>query len=383
MTNTLRDSFGPFGSRVWLDCAHQGPLPRVAVDEVHRALQSKVTPHLISKLSDFVEVSHRLRQALSRLLDADPQNIILGNSASYGMTLLANGLRLTDDDEVLLLDEDFPATRLPFERLQRDGVRIRAMGPRREVLEPGRLRREIGPRTRVLAITWVDSFSGHRCDLEAVGEVCRDRGILFIVNGSQAVGARPIRPESLPIDALVSCGFKWLCGPYGTGFSWVREPVLSRLECLQSNWLVATSDLEREPEGARTASRAESFDVFDTANFLNFMPWTASINLLVDHGLDRVAAHNESLVGCLIEGMDRRHYEIVSPLEPSERSSIVMLSHRDRRHNPRVHRALKEEGIDISLRQGLLRVAPHVYNTTSEIADLLSVMNRYRPGDLA
>jgi cysteine desulfurase / selenocysteine lyase len=63
-----------------------------------------------------------------------------------------------------------------------------------------------GPRTRMLAVTWVDSFTGRALDLHALGIACRQAEVMLVVNASQAVGARPIDVATTPVDALICCG---------------------------------------------------------------------------------------------------------------------------------------------------------------------------------
>ncbi len=84
--------FGPFDGRVWLNTAHQGPLPRVAVETARVALEQKTRPHLLRD-EDFFEVPRTLRTALGKLIGSAPEDIILGNSTSYGLDLLANGMQ--------------------------------------------------------------------------------------------------------------------------------------------------------------------------------------------------------------------------------------------------------------------------------------------------
>ena len=93
------------------------------------------------------------------------------------------------------------------------------------------------------------SFSGTACDLASLGLICRANGTRFIVNASQAMGVRPF-DASLPVDAVLGVGFKWLCGPYGTGYAWVRPEVLQTLTLNQHYWLaqMTATDL---PRGAR------------------------------------------------------------------------------------------------------------------------------------
>jgi cysteine desulfurase / selenocysteine lyase len=116
-------------------------------------------------------------------------------------------------------------------------VRVRRIRPRDRVVTADELAAAISRHTRIFCITWVHSFSGYVADLEALGQVCRERGVFLVVNGSQAVGVRPIDVQTAPIDALVSVGFKWLCGPYGTGFAWIRPQLRARLQQIKAYWL--------------------------------------------------------------------------------------------------------------------------------------------------
>jgi hypothetical protein len=92
-----------------------------------------------------------------------------------------------------------------------------------------------------------------------------------------------------PVDALVSAGFKWLCGPYGTGFCWISRQLRERLEPPKAYWLsmLTQEDLARPLDvRLKTGLGVRAFDVFGTANFFNFVAWTASLELLLERGVE-------------------------------------------------------------------------------------------------
>lgn len=214
--SSVREHFSDFDGRVWLNTAHQGPLPLAAAAQASRAAQLKTAPHRTPD-TDFTAVPERLRALLGDLVGADPEQVVLGDSTSAGLHLIANGLQWHAGDEVLVVAGDYPATVLPWLRLQHHGVLVHPIRPARNVLTAADVTGAITDRTRVLAVTWVDSFTGHALDLHEIGELCRRRGVLLVVNASQALGARPLDVTATPVDAVVSCGYKWLCGPYATG----------------------------------------------------------------------------------------------------------------------------------------------------------------------
>jgi cysteine desulfurase/selenocysteine lyase len=368
--------FGPFDGRVWLNTAHQGPLPRCAVEAAGRAAALKSAPYRIAD-ADFSEVPERLRGLLARLVGSSAEQIVLGNSTSYGLHLIANGLSWRGGDEVLVIEGDYPATVLPWRRLGDRGVQVRPLSPASGLLSGSELAAAIGPRTRLLAVTWVDSFTGRALDLHELGAVCRQAGVLLVVNASQALGARPIDVLNTPVDAVVSCGYKWLCGPYGTGFAWLHSELLERLRPQKAYWLAMQAGRGLDKMRETTISGdigIRGFDVFCPASFTTTLPWIASLELLQDTGIDAVAAWDQELADRLIGGLDKNRYQLISPSSGPARSTLIVLSRLDGSSNQRHHR-LAAAGIDAAYREGNLRLSLHLFNTSEQVDQTLEVLH--------
>jgi selenocysteine lyase/cysteine desulfurase len=375
----VREDFGPFAGRSWINCSHQGALPKVAADAAKEAIQWKRQPYEL-RSERFQEVPDRLRNALGRLIGAASKEVILANSASYGIHLLANGLPLRAGDEVLLVEGDFPSVILPWLGLERKGVSIRFVRPGTDGLSAQELEASLSEKTKVLCTTWVHSFTGIALDLEALGRVCRSWGVRFLVNGAQAVGARPIDVSAIPIDALISVGFKWLCGPYGTGFCWMRPELLGSLEVNRAYWLAMQTADDLGKEDALPAPRddlgARCYDVFGTANFFNFLPWAASVEYLLTKGIDQIAAHDATLVEHLIGGLKELGFRISSPERGPSRSTLVLASHEDRSRNAAIHRALENALVYVAFRRGNLRFSPHLYNNEEDVERTFRILRQ-------
>lgn len=370
--------FGPFDGRIWLNTAHQGPLPRSAVEMTGRAAALKAAPHRIGD-DDFSDVPERLRALLARLVGGQPDQVVLGNSTSYGLHLVANGLAWEDGDEILVIEGDYPATILPWQRLAAQGVRVRALRPASGLLSAAELTAAIGPRTRLLAVTWVSSFTGRALDLHALGAACRQAGVLFVVNASQALGARPVDVSATPVDAVISCGYKWLCGPYGTGFTWLHQDLLGRLRPQQAYWLAMAAGRGLDQMRGITVRDdlgVRAFDVFCPASFATTLPWIASLELFLEAGIGAIAAWDQQLVDRLVAGLDPERYRLVSPARGPARSTLVVLSPAgadgvgDERQ-----RRLAEAGIDIAYREGNLRVSVHLFNEPGQIDQTLAALH--------
>jgi selenocysteine lyase/cysteine desulfurase len=372
-----RESFGPFDGRTWLNVAHQGPLPRPAQSAVAQATRDKASPHRMSDDS-FWEVPAALKRRLAGFIGAAPEEIFLGNSTSYGLHVLAHGLPWNDGAEVLLLAGDFPATVVPWLWLRERGVRVRVVEPSSRPYDAAQLAEDLSDRTAVFCSSWVFSFTGEAIDIDAIGRLCRERGVRFVLNATQGVGARSIDVQRSPVDAVVSCGFKWLCGPYATGFTWIHPALLDQLGYHQDYWLAQMRQTDLATESGyelRADLGASRYDVFGTANFFNFVPWTAALDVLAEVGVAEIAAHDQRLVDLIVTALDGSpRLRVLSPVSGPARSTIVVVSHADPDLNPRLHLRLREAGIDTALRSGNLRLSPHLHNDEADIHRALAVL---------
>ena len=369
-------TFGPFDGHVWLNAAHQGPLPQVAVDAARRALERKIRPHLIRD-EEFYRIPARLRAALGRLVNAQENDIVLGNSASFGLQLIANGLAWKPGDEVLVPDDDFPASILPWTVQERRGVVVRRILTDDGALTADALASQLSERTRVVCISWVNSFSGRVNDLRSLGSLCRNEGVLFVVNATQGLGSLMLDVDLLPVDGVTSCGFKWLCGPYGTGFCWLHPDLQARLESRQAYWLTLAgerwNEMDRPDDSSSRDLGAARFDVFGTANFLNFEPWTASLEHFLEVGLEAILEHNVMLLDRLTSGIDSVDWRLISGRAPSERSTMAVVEPRRGSATDAMSR-MATARIDVAEQRGRIRVSPHLYNSVDDIDRVLAVL---------
>ena len=375
----FRQAFGDFEGRAWINCAHQGAIPLASARAARQAIEWKLSPRQMTT-ERFVAVPARLRELLGALIGAAPEEIILANGASYGLHLLANGLPLEGGDEVLLMGGDFPSDILPWLGLRERGVVVRVETPERAVFTRSELAGLLSERTRVVCLPWVHSFSGCVTDLDAIGALCRARGVTLVANTTQGLGARPLDVSRLPVDAICNAGWKWLCGPYATGFCWIRPELRNALTSNQAYWQstmtaddLGRPDLEPKPP---TADNPRRFDIFAPANFFNFLPWVAALELLSEISAPSIEAFDQTLVQRLLDGIDRSTYRVTSPEAPDARSTLVFLSHHDPERNNDVHARLGVAGVDVALRKGSLRLSPHLYNTPNDIDRALEALGQ-------
>jgi selenocysteine lyase/cysteine desulfurase len=255
-------------------------------------------------------------------------------------------------------------------------VRLRSVPAPSGALQPDELRASLTDRTRVVCTSWVFSYTGATADVTSLVETCRDHGdVTFVLNGSQAVGARVTDVTALGVDALVSCGFKWLCGPYATGCAWLRPELLDRLEIQHGYWLAQVDDFERPPRRyeLRDDLRAAAYDVFCTANLATYPAWERAVSLLLEIGVEHVEAHNQRLVQQLIDDLPAP-WRLRSPTARDTRSTLVFIEGVDADATASAAERLDKAGIDIAERAGGLRLSPHLHNDDHDIHRTLTTL---------
>jgi cysteine desulfurase / selenocysteine lyase len=280
-------------------------------------------------------------------------------------------------DEVLLPEGEFPASVFPWKVLEAHGVSVRFMPCERlGAPDAAEIASNLSDRTRLFCASWVNSFSGWAIDVDAVGEVCRKRGVWFVLNASQGMGARRIDVSHTRVDAITTCGWKWLLGPYGTGAMWVAPRLGETLEPTHCYWLphVWAGDRDLKSYEVHPGLGTHRNDVFATANFFNFVPWTTAIEYLLSIGLLTVEQHSVQLVNRFLDLLDEEQFAVSSPVTALGRSAIIVIRPRSV-DTPVLHQALLNAGIDVALRDGAIRVSPHIYNTRADIEHAVNVLN--------
>jgi len=358
----------------YLAAASIGPLPertRLAIEAFNA---KRTAPHLIPD-RDQLAIHSAARAAAARLVNADPAEIALAPNTSTGLHIAASALPLGPGDIVLVSDREFPANVYPWLARRTAGVVVERVPvtPQGFPDEARLLERLTDPRVRALAVSAVQFSSGYRADLARLGAACRASGAFLVVDAIQALGVVPVDVRALPIDLMACGGQKWLLGPWGSGFCYVRRELTGRLTPPMSGWLSYRgmedfSNLLSYDD--RLVDDARRFEVASPAT-QDQLGLTTSIGLLLELGVEAIAAYLRSLGEPLLAWAAARGVRIASPTEPRHRSQIVCLAPADARE---AHRRLREAGIVTSLREGAIRIAPHCYNTVEEMDKVVDVL---------
>lgn len=315
-----------------------------------------------------------LKAKLAELIGATPAEIALQRSTSQGLNIVAHGLTWRPGDNVVTADVEFPSNVFPWLNLaERYGVETKLVPAREGRVLAEDLIAACDERTRVLTVSWVQFTNGYRTDLAQLGEFCRGRGIRFCVDAIQGVGALQIDVERCKIDALASGGQKWLLGPLGIGFLYVRKELQAELWPAE----VGPGSYVMKPETFlafdqplhESAARYES----GLPNLLGACGLEASVSLFLEVGPAAVEAQILALTDQLAEGIVGRGYRLLSPRGAAERSGIITFVC-DHAPSGEIHQRLAAAGVVCSVREGAVRLSPHFYNEAAEMERILAAL---------
>ncbi len=371
-----RQEFFDFAPTCYLNCAYHGPFPRATAERIERAIELKCNPSRIAQ-PEFFDLTERVRASLARLIAADPAEIALTNSATQGIGAVAAGLEWSPGDEVVVASVNFPSNLFTWLHLERRGVRVRLLRPQRGELKLAEVEAAFSPRTRLLALDWVSYTTGIRLDLAALGELAHRRGALFVVDGTQGVGAVPLDAHALPVDALAVAAYKWLLGPYGTGFVYLSRGLQKRLQPQVINWLsVEGSDQFSSLPDDRFSlpQAAKVYDVPATASFLNLWGLEASLEFVERVGVREVWAHCRRLLDRLGEELVRRGFTLSAAARPEHESAILCFQADSEEATAELYARLIAQQVSVSLRHEWIRVSPYLYNQDDDLDRLLAVV---------
>jgi selenocysteine lyase/cysteine desulfurase len=370
-----REAFPVCRSQIFVAHAGVTALPRVVADAVIDYTQECCEQH-----QEFGEVLARINQArrvCAEFIGADADEIALLGPTSLGLSLFANGLPWKDGDELLCYAEDYPANVYPWMELGRRGVRVRYLKPERAgEITPELVAAALTERTRLVALASCSFLTGYRIDVDGIGRVLRERGVLFSLDAIQTLGAAPLSVAN--VDFLSADAHKWMLGPMAIGIVFVRREHFELLRpTLLGAWNVKSPNFITQEEIAfeETARRYEP----GVLNVAGIYGMRAALDLIGGAGIEAVYGRILKLKRALTEPLLEAGFEFNGPLEGRAASGITTLWH-PRRETGELFRRLEEGKVVGSLRydregRQYIRLSPHFYNTLDEMRRVVETLS--------
>ncbi|MBP7745371.1 MAG: aminotransferase class V-fold PLP-dependent enzyme [Phycisphaerae bacterium] len=314
-----------------------------------------------------------VRQAAARLINAHADEITFIKNTCEGINYVANGIPWVTGDNVVSNTMEFPANVYPWMNLEHRGVGMKIVSEEDGRVPFDRLAAAIDKRTRVVAVSAVQWSNGFRTDLTRLGELCKNKGVLLCVDAIQALGVHPLDVRAMNIDFLAADGHKWLCGPDGAGLFYCRRELIGHLRPSEPGYLCMKQDFDTRERKIDYRDDARRFDS-GAYNVAGICALGASLNLLLETGIEEIQRRIKQLTDQLVEGLRRKGWKIASPRTPSEWSGIVSFAS-DKHDMVMLQRHLREEfKIVVARRLGRLRASPHFYNSAEEVEQLVAAL---------
>lgn len=362
-----RQEFPVTKELIYLNHAAVAPLCRRSA-EAMKGLADDACQYGSLHYDKWLQAYDGLRNSTAKLINASPSEIAIVKNTSEGIATVALGLHWKAGDRVVAFKEEFPANYYPWLRLEERGVQLTWLS----IYDPLETIAAAVPGARLLAISFVNYLSGHRVDLEAIGRLCRDHNCFFFVDAIQGMGVFPIDVEASHIDALAADGHKWMLGPEGNGVLYVRSKWLDAIEPVEFGWTNPANYNDYSSRDMTLRGDAGRYEC-GTLNTIGCYGLRASLDLLLEVGIENIYPTVLALADRLAEGIKQKGYELMRERSPETSSGIVSFRHavRDDRS---IAYDLRRQGITTATRQGWVRMSPHFYIGPDDIEQVLKAL---------
>ncbi len=364
--------------RAYFNTAAVGLASRRLAETYHAVVDEWATHGLDWTLGE--RAANQARSAAARLIGADPADLALIPSVSSAAGLVAAQLGVAGAGENVVIGErEYSSNHFPWRQLAHKGYDVRQVPFRQGGLDPEDVGRRIDGGTRLVAFSGVQSATGHRSDIATISTLARDVGAIVFVDASQMVGALPVAPELRHADVLVTADHKFLLNAgRGMGYCYLSRPMQERFIPINAGWRAGEDPFASfygpEMQLSPTASRFDS-----SISWLAAIGNTVALDVLERFGPDAVHARNRELERSLRAALARVGWDALD-LPAANRSTIVSIPLGDL-DPARLVRALADDGVVCSARDGALRLSVHLYNHEDDIERLVTALaSQPRPG---
>lgn len=369
-------NFFPISSEMdFFNHAGVAPISGPAADALRDYAQQ--ASHAAYTKAGWYKRARRVKQAAARLIGARGEHeIAFIPNTTTGLAQVAMGIDWLPGDNVVITGVEYPANRYPWvDAARKFGIELIEVPQ----LPDGRIDAEdvahaITNRTRVVSISHVQYASGHRVDLKPISDMVHQVGGYLCVDAIQSVGVLPVDVQAMGIDFLSADSHKWMLGPEGCGIFYCHEDLSPLVQPAVAGWMCMVDAENYGDYRFELLSDARRFEP-GSYNIPGILAMGASIDLLLELGIDTVWQRVDMLTSRLCDGLERKGYQIFTPRDDQdERSGIVIFQPGQAQDLHKIVTDLQKQNIVIVVREGRLRASPHFYNTPDQIDRLVDAL---------
>jgi selenocysteine lyase/cysteine desulfurase len=362
----LRSRFPILRETTYLYNCSQGALS----DAVEAGMQNYAATWRTSAApwDQWMQAYDSLRRSFAQFINAQPEEVAIVTSASAGINPIANALPFDERNKVVLGEYEFPTMAHIWLAQQPRGAQIHFLDGVNDSVPTECYQRAIDRKTRIVPLTHVSFVNGFRSDVAAIAKIAHAQGALLFLDGYQDCGTRPLDVKALDVDFFVTGTLKYLLGPPGLAFLYVRRELIETLTPSITSWMAQRDPFTFNPRCLDPSPDARRFEG-GSPPIPNIYLAQPALDLLAGIGMDNVAAQIERLTSAFLKGVADLRIESKTPA--SSVGPLVVLRAQD---PAAMLSKLTARGIAVSTRRDGVRFAFHVYNTLEDVNVALTAL---------
>jgi selenocysteine lyase/cysteine desulfurase len=339
-------------------------------------MQGYARKGILTEVARRSKVQKKIKKILSELLNCSPDELGLIHNTAEGMNFISHGMDFVPEDEVILLENEYPSNVYPWRHLEKKGVKLvtTPMETSPEAFLKA-LKPLITDKTRAISLSAVHWCTGMPLPLEQIGALCKEKGIDFVVDGAQGVGLQPLDTQKANIDYMAFPAWKWLLGPLGLGVLYISKEKLNSLKPIFIGTESVVQHQEYLPYKSELKPTTDRFTI-STANFNDWVYFEAALGFLQDIGFAAVRDRILELSAYLSAGLAKIGFKVLSDQFPDYPTGIVVCE-KPGVGSDIIMQQLKQNKIVAAERLGRVRFAPHVYISPQQLDEVLRVLAKF------
>jgi cysteine desulfurase/selenocysteine lyase len=371
----LRDDFPITKKYAYLANAAIAPIPMPVYTEVSKFYQDVLNRG--QTLWDEWEIKmEQTRDLYAKFIGADNrEEIAFTHSTSEGMNIIAH--MLSDKGMVISNELEFPSSNLPW--INKNPINIKFVKATDHnkilIIDIVKMVDQNDKAAKTVVTSHVQYSTGFRQDLEELGKLTKQKGLYFVVNPTQSLGALFFNVKDFGIDFMASNGHKWILSCFGIGTIYIKGKYLRDIENFKPSFFSQFGQKRRENFDSNmrinTSSTATKFELA-TPHFPNIIALNAAVRYISKIGIRHIEKRILNLTDYLIDNLQKMKLEILSPIEERKcRSGIILFKARNKNPIDTVIELEKKSKIIVSARGNGIRVSTHFYNNEDDIDKLI------------
>ncbi|PZX56483.1 aminotransferase class V-fold PLP-dependent enzyme [Algoriphagus chordae] len=367
----------------YLNCGYKGPLLKSAEQAAIGALIRDRNPTSIAP-EDFFNLPKEAKARFADLVNCDPFQVALIPSSSYGFATALRNISCNPGQHAIVLEDEFPSGYFSLKSwCDENHASLKVVGPDKDASTLAEswnknLLESINSETAVVLMSSVHWMNGLKFDLESIGQKCKSVGAIFIVDGTQSVGAAEMDVKRFKIDALICASYKWLFGPYGLGISYFG-PAFDGGQPLEESWMNRTNSQDfgnltnYDHEYTEDSGR---YNVGEMSSFILLPMLNEALKQINEWRVSEIESYCHKLTIPLYDYLKSRNVLLEEKQFTSSHLFGLKLS--EAFDSELLKSNLHANKISVSNRGGNLRVSVNVFNTAADIEKLIEVLEMSR-----